>query len=317
MVEWRTDQLMDNYRFIDIFREPAIFDTVAITAMSIRFERHMRHERHETGSQVSMRAIVSSSMEATGSRTPRISRRLRQTCCVVMLTATTLVLSGCAGSMVRNGFTIYGDSQVSHGELAERFHRACRRVSTPVFARPTNDMVGRCECASTALVNYGEQEQWEELRTVWKRGGTSAEFKNLVVSMGQDLYQQHCGSEGNNKSKLNVVMLRGQEQAGKHEDEKMIIETEVSAQDEPQMPTGTFSATTEVANSSLQLDPLALKDPDLVKFIQRKLESLGHFPGPIDGVIGPQTMSALQQYRAQQGISETVSDEEVMSTLIY
>lgn len=267
-----------------------------------------------------MRAIVSSGREATDSQTRdqrQRGRSLRRSCCVVVLSAATLVLSGCAGSMVRNGFTIYGDSQVSHGELAERFHRACRLVSTPVFARPSNDLVGRCECASTALMNYGEPEQWSELRTAWKRGGSNAEFRNLVVSMGQDLYASHCTDSDDEESKLNVVMLRGLKSAGKHEDEKMIIETEVSEEDQPQMPTGTFSATTEVTNSSLQLDPLALKDPDLVKFIQRKLESLGHFPGPIDGVIGPQTKTALEQYREQQGISDTVSDEEVMSTLIY
>lgn len=234
----------------------------------------------------------------------------------MLVAAAAFVLTGCAGSVVHSGFTIYGDSPVARGQMAEKFHRACRKVATPMFSRPSNELVGRCECASTALMNYGEEAQWDELRTVWKRSGTRGEFKNLVAGMSLELYESHCRG-ADDDSKLEVVTLRGLETADKHEDEKAIPESEVMQESQPEMPTGTFSATTEVVNSSLQLDPLALKDPDLIKFIQRKLESLGHFPGPIDGVIGKQTKSALQEYRQAQEISDTVSDEEVMSTLIY
>jgi len=230
----------------------------------------------------------------------------------------TISLSGCTGSMVRSGFTIYGDNPVSKSQIADKFHHTCRRTATPVFARPSHDLVGRCGCASTALMNYGNDGQWTELRTAWMRSGTGPEFRNLVASMSHDLYDSFCRESDVVESKVPFVTLRGLQQAEKHEDEKMLLETDESSTDnQPKLPTGTFSATSEVANANMQLDASALEDPDLIKFIQRKLESLGHFPGPIDGIIGQQTRSALHEYREQQGISDTVSDQEVMSTLIY
>jgi len=252
----------------------------------------------------------------------KVSSDTRQTSRVGRLAALVTVavaiagLSGCTGSMVRSGFTIYGDSPVSQAQIADKFHRACRLTAVPVFARPSHDLVGRCGCASTALMNYGSEGQWDELRTVWKRNGTGSEFKALVANMSGDLYESFCRESDEPESKVPFVTLRGLRHQEKHEDEKMIIESETSTEEQPEMPTGTFSATSEV-NANLQLDASALQDPDLIKFIQRKLESLGHFPGPIDGIIGQQTRAALHEYRQQQGINESVSDEEVMSTLIY
>ena len=236
-----------------------------------------------------------------------------------------LAITGCAGSRVGSGFTIYGDSPVARTQLAERFHRTCRRLVTPVFARPQNEMIGHCDCASTALMNYGSDDQFNNLKVAWQRSGTGGEFQHLVVGMTQEFYQSYCGSAGDDDaSKVALVTLRGLEPIESDDgdtsemisdSEKQMEGAEASGQSIPRQ---TFSTALNASSpDSLRIDQDALKDPDLIKYIQRKLESLGHFPGPIDGIVGPQTRSALMQYRLEQNIDEGISDEEVMSTLIY
>jgi peptidoglycan hydrolase-like protein with peptidoglycan-binding domain len=42
-----------------------------------------------------------------------------------------------------------------------------------------------------------------------------------------------------------------------------------------------------------------------VEEMQKALKAQGHDPGEIDGVIGPQTLSALKAYQRQHGLKET------------
>lgn len=42
-----------------------------------------------------------------------------------------------------------------------------------------------------------------------------------------------------------------------------------------------------------------------VKGVQQALSAAGHDPGPIDGVVGPQTTAALKAYQKQNGLSVT------------
>ena len=44
---------------------------------------------------------------------------------------------------------------------------------------------------------------------------------------------------------------------------------------------------------------------DEVREIQAKLESLGHDPGPVDGIFGPQTVSAVKRYEIAIGREPT------------
>ena len=42
---------------------------------------------------------------------------------------------------------------------------------------------------------------------------------------------------------------------------------------------------------------------DVVMSIQRSLRNAGHDPGPIDGIIGRQTMAAVRSYQESKGLA--------------
>jgi peptidoglycan hydrolase-like protein with peptidoglycan-binding domain len=42
-----------------------------------------------------------------------------------------------------------------------------------------------------------------------------------------------------------------------------------------------------------------------VREVQEALKAQGHDPGPIDGVMGPQTQQAIREYQRSQNLSET------------
>jgi peptidoglycan hydrolase-like protein with peptidoglycan-binding domain len=41
----------------------------------------------------------------------------------------------------------------------------------------------------------------------------------------------------------------------------------------------------------------------VVASLQRSLAQAGHSPGPIDGVIGPQTLAAVESYQRRHGLA--------------
>lgn len=44
--------------------------------------------------------------------------------------------------------------------------------------------------------------------------------------------------------------------------------------------------------------------PDIVRDMQRALDSAGHSPGPIDGIVGRETLAALKGYQQEKGLAE-------------
>ena len=44
--------------------------------------------------------------------------------------------------------------------------------------------------------------------------------------------------------------------------------------------------------------------PDIVRDMQRALETAGHSPGPIDGIVGRETLAALRGYQTEKGLPE-------------
>lgn len=51
--------------------------------------------------------------------------------------------------------------------------------------------------------------------------------------------------------------------------------------------------------------PYLHEDTNLVKLIQSRLRGLGYAVGPIDGVIGPKTMAAIEQFQMKHGLPAT------------
>jgi peptidoglycan hydrolase-like protein with peptidoglycan-binding domain len=44
--------------------------------------------------------------------------------------------------------------------------------------------------------------------------------------------------------------------------------------------------------------------PEIVMSIQQALREKGHNPGPIDGVIGSQTMTAVKSFQREKGLAQ-------------
>ena len=49
----------------------------------------------------------------------------------------------------------------------------------------------------------------------------------------------------------------------------------------------------------------AESEPAHVERVQKALKTIGHDPGPIDGIIGTRTVAALKAYQKEHGLSET------------
>lgn len=56
-------------------------------------------------------------------------------------------------------------------------------------------------------------------------------------------------------------------------------------------------------------------DPQTVRQVQQALSDKGHNPGPIDGVMGPRTRSALQDYQRSQNITAGDLDARTLESL--
>ena len=49
--------------------------------------------------------------------------------------------------------------------------------------------------------------------------------------------------------------------------------------------------------------------------LQEDLTYLGYKPGPIDGVLGPQTTSAVEAYKRDKGLNPNMADDEAFSLI--
>jgi peptidoglycan hydrolase-like protein with peptidoglycan-binding domain len=67
----------------------------------------------------------------------------------------------------------------------------------------------------------------------------------------------------------------------------------------PKAPTGTESISDGTGRANVAVDKSPSRDE--VRLLQSQLKEAGFDPGPFDGVLGPKTKSALQQYRAVHG----------------
>ena len=56
-------------------------------------------------------------------------------------------------------------------------------------------------------------------------------------------------------------------------------------------------------------------DPASVRQVQQQLSDRGYKPGPIDGIIGPNTRAALQSFKQKEGIRGTDLDEATLKAL--
>ena len=51
--------------------------------------------------------------------------------------------------------------------------------------------------------------------------------------------------------------------------------------------------------------PVLAEDRAAIESVQKTLKEKGHDPGPVDGVMGPQTTAALRAYQKKQGLEVT------------
>jgi len=56
------------------------------------------------------------------------------------------------------------------------------------------------------------------------------------------------------------------------------------------------------AHAASAVSPTATSEPRFIREAQRTLAELGYRPGPIDGVVGRRTRSALTRYQRSEGI---------------
>jgi peptidoglycan hydrolase-like protein with peptidoglycan-binding domain len=55
---------------------------------------------------------------------------------------------------------------------------------------------------------------------------------------------------------------------------------------------------------------------DVTAQVQRSLAQQGYYYGPIDGILGPGTRSAIQRYQIDRGLAVTAAiDEQTLYTL--
>lgn len=70
-----------------------------------------------------------------------------------------------------------------------------------------------------------------------------------------------------------------------------------------------------VMGSDVSVIELASLDPDRVTRLQTRLAELGHYQGPIDGVVGPQTRAALAAYaRAQFTLKQRLIQRDQLTS---
>lgn len=78
---------------------------------------------------------------------------------------------------------------------------------------------------------------------------------------------------------------------------------------------GPSASAGSIAPAGTGAEALAV-DKDAVKHIQTALQSKGFYSGPIDGIVGPQTRTALANYQQSQGLPRTaVLDQKTLQSL--
>ncbi|WP_305909398.1 peptidoglycan-binding domain-containing protein [Methylomarinum sp. Ch1-1] len=84
----------------------------------------------------------------------------------------------------------------------------------------------------------------------------------------------------------------------------------VTAETESSQAVATGKAATSKASSEV-----VETTPALVRKIQQALSDAGVNPGPIDGMMGPQTMAAVKNFQKQKGLAEGAITKETLQAL--
>ncbi len=83
-----------------------------------------------------------------------------------------------------------------------------------------------------------------------------------------------------------------------------------------QSDTSRSSGSAASSTSRSDMGSSASMDRETVRQVQQALQSKGHNPGPIDGVMGPRTRSALQAYQRANNLTGAKGlDQQTMSSL--
>jgi hypothetical protein len=73
---------------------------------------------------------------------------------------------------------------------------------------------------------------------------------------------------------------------------------------------GTHKAVSSVTGNPVQMDQSQIRS------MQAQLKSEGYYNGPVDGIMGPQTRTALAAYQQRHGLPQTAqADEETMERM--
>lgn len=59
----------------------------------------------------------------------------------------------------------------------------------------------------------------------------------------------------------------------------------------------------------------SMMSAETIRQVQQQLTDRGHNPGPVDGIMGPNTRSALRAFKQAQGLSGTGLDQATLSVL--
>jgi len=266
---------------------------------------------------------------------------------IVMPVLVASVISGCAGSMVGSRLAGDRDMMVDRQMLTEKIFNTCRRETTPLMARPTSPLAGKCECAAVSFHNYATDAELDAVRNLWAMYGTGTEFTHKVLGVTESFHSTHCSANDRGRSALELTRLHGVDASAPITStgvlaDGVILTEELNSADYSTPGTSiisgevisenieTLSADQVLGTSGtivasvgdsdvtrFEMSPSAFKDRDLVRFVQRKLKGLGFDPGPLDGVVGQKTREALASYASSQNMPAGTSHEDIMSSLVF
>jgi len=256
--------------------------------------------------------------QPTTTTSPR-ARVMRPRSRSLLKSAATLLLApalaGCVQTTAMLDNLITGPRTMDRTAIAQEMYNDCTHDTTPIFSRPAGQLLGKCKCASVSFLNYATDEQVDEMRNAWVNYGDTPAFEQKVMATTESFHATHCGVRASSADLLRLTSLNGSSKPsgdGAAGDRPMV---EVVTEPNTLKPVSLMNSNDSV--QTFALAPSAFSDRNLVKYIQRKLKGLGYAPGPIDGIVGARTKSALKAYQTAQGMPDDTALEDVMAALIF
>lgn len=80
----------------------------------------------------------------------------------------------------------------------------------------------------------------------------------------------------------------------------LVAACSISSQSQPQSPDA-LATTDQVAGEQAEIPTPKVENGDVV-WIQKRLQQLGYYNGPVDGAVGQATRSAVEAYQQDQGL---------------